>query len=237
MLIVSSPLPAETLRVSAAASLTDVLRELGGRYERRTGDKVQFNFGASNLLARQIERGAPADLFLSADSRTMEELAKSGRIDQHSLLSFIGNRLVVIVPAGSRQRVVSSRDLAGANVRLIALADTRTVPVGVYARNHLERIGIWQAVQKKVVPAANARAALAVTAAGNVDAAIVFETDARATTKVRVVARIAAAESDAIRYPFALTTNANQKIARNFLQFLASRESRRVFLRHGFTLH
>jgi len=237
LLLLAFPLAAAEIRVSAAASLTDVLRELGTRYERKSGDRILFNLGASSTLAQQIEFGAPADIFLSADDEKMDRLVSKSLIDAASRTTFLGNRLVIVVPDDSRIKLKSSKDLAISRVRRIALAEPLTVPAGIYAKAHLERAGIWKLIEPKVVPVQNARAALAVTESGNVDAAFVYETDARGSRKVRIAVRIAVADTPPIRYPFALTRSSkNPAEARRFLSYLASPEARKVFVKYGFVV-
>jgi len=234
-LLLATPISAAEIRVSAAASLTDVLRELGAIYERRTGDSILFNLGASSTLAQQIEFGAPVDLFLSADDDKMDRLSTKKLIDSESRITFLSNRLVIIVPNDSRVRLKSSKDLRNTTIRRIALAEPLTVPAGIYAKAHLQRAGLWKLLEPRVVPVQNVRAALAVTESGNVDAAFVYETDARSSKKVRVAVRVPSSEAPPIRYPFAMTTAAkNPAAAKRFLAFLTSTEARKIFIEYGF---
>jgi molybdate transport system permease protein len=205
--------------VFAAASLTDALQEIGTRYERATGTEVAFNFAASSTLARQIEQGAPADLFLSADEATMNRVAVDRRV------SVLANTLVVVVPAAS-----SLRDWK--NARSIALAEPSSVPAGIYARTWLQHAGLWDRLAPRVIPTENVRGALAAAASGNVDAAIVYRTDV--SPRVRVVYEVPAAETR-ISYPFAVLANAPRKAeARRFLDYLQSDEAMGVFAQYGF---
>ena len=207
------------VHVYAAASLTDALREIGAAYERQTGERVVFNFAGSSALARQIRQGAPADLFLSADEAKMDAVAAAERT------SVLSNTLVIV---GSGIR--TPHDLVG---RRVALAEPSSVPAGIYAREYLTRIGIWSAVAPNVVPTANVRAALAAVESGNVDAAIVYRTDARRGFAYE----IPRSDGPRISYPFAVLRDAgNPAGARRFLAYLTSRPSLAVFERHGFLI-
>lgn len=236
LLALVPPAAAATIDVSAAASLSDVLRELATQYERASGNRVRLNFGASSTLARQIEAGAPADVFLSADEEKMNRLERLGRIDAPTRRSFLSNRLVIVVADDSATRISSSRDLLRPSFRRIALAEPSTVPAGIYGKEHFQRLGIWRPIEKKVVPLENVRAALAAAAAGNVDAAVVYATDAASNRRVRVAFEIPIGETPEIRYPFALVTGAKKEAALAFLDFLGSKESKKTFRRFGFVI-
>ena len=232
-LILTIPLHAAEVRVFAAASLTDALTEIARDYEKRSGDKVIFNFGASSILARQIEAGAPADLFLSADEEKMNALARRKLIDPRTRVSVLSNKLVIVVPRSGGKNITDPRQLAQPRIRSIALAEPSTVPAGIYAKKYLQALGIWSAVAKKVVPTDNVRAALAAVAAGNVDAAIVYRTDARISKDVRVVHEVT--NGPRISYPFAVTADAEQpRAARRLLAHLRSQSARDTFARYGF---
>lgn len=207
---------AAEVHVFAAASLADVLKEIAAPYEKASGDRIVFNFAGSNTLARQIAAGAPADLFVSADEAQMSLVAHLGK------RSIASNRLVLVVA-----RDVTATDPA--RMRSMALADPRAVPAGVYAKAWLQRTGMWEAVRDKLVPTDNVRAALAAVEAGNVDAAIVYRSDARRLRTARVVREI---PMDGISYPAAIVRDS--PAARRFLQHLSSRAARDIFLRHGF---
>lgn len=230
-LLLALPLAAAEVRVLAAASLTEALQEIGRDYERRSGDRVIFSFGGSSTLARQIEAGAPADLFLSADEAKMNTLARRGLIDPRTRVSVLSNRLVIVVPRTGGRALENPRDLV--HCRRIAIAEPSSVPAGIYARQYLQTLGIWNAVSRKIVPAENVRAALAAVAAGNVDAAIVYRTDARIQKNVRVVHEVR--NGPRISYPFAVVARPERPAAaRRFLAHLRSRTARDIFARHGF---
>lgn len=233
LLLLPISVGAAEVRVLAAASLTDALQEIARDYERRSGDRIVFAFGASSLLARQIEAGAPADLFLSADERTMDALARRGLVAAGMRVSVLSNRLAVVVPAEARKAPAHARDLLA--LRSIAIAEPSSVPAGVYARAWLEKLGLWRRLERKVVPTENVRGALAAVAAGNVDAAIVYRTDAHISRQVRVAFIVPADEGPRIRYPFAALRGARQPAAaRRFLAHLRGTAARATFARYGF---
>jgi molybdate transport system substrate-binding protein len=221
--------------VFAAASLTDALKEIAASWEIAGGEGIAFNFAASSLLARQIREGAPADLFLSADEAQMDGLERAGLVVPGTRRSVLSNTLVAVVPKDSTLRIASERDLAGKGVERIALAEPTSVPVGVYSKKFFERVGIWDALAPKVVPTENARATLAAVESGNVDAGIVYRTDAAISKHVRIAFEIPAAMGPAISYPFALVKGAPRETeARRFLAYLGSPAARAVFVRYGF---
>src|SRR3954451_1243833 len=187
--IVGSANAAEGL-VSAAVSLSDALKEIAAGYEKQSSDRIRFNFGASNLLARQIEEGAPVDLFFSADEAKMDALEKKGLILKETRRSRLSNLLVIIVPPTRNTAVRGPLDLRRDAIKRIALAEPQTVPAGIYAKEYLQKIKLWPAVEWKVIPTENARAALAAVESGNVDAAIVYQTDAAMSKKVKIAYQI-----------------------------------------------
>jgi molybdate transport system substrate-binding protein len=232
---VAHPALGKELVVFAAASLSDALKEIGAAYEESTGVELRFNFAASNLLARQIAAGAPADLFASADEARMDFLGERGLVVAGTRISLLSNTLVVVVETGSRLSINSEADLARPEVRSIALAEPQSVPAGIYAKKHLERLGLWRKLLDRIVPTENVRAALAAVEAGNVDAGIVYKTDAAISKRVRIAYEVPAVEGPRISYPFAvLTTTTDESAARRFLDGLASEAGRAVFKRYGF---
>lgn len=226
---------ATTVNVFAAASLSDSLKAIAADYEKQTGDRIVFNFGASSLLARQIEEGAPADVFFSADEAKMDGLEKDGLIEKGTRKSLLSNLLAIVVAADSTLPIKSAADLADARVKRLALADPKTVPAGIYARKYLEKARLWPAVQSKVVPTDNVRAALAAVESGNVEAGIVYKTDARISKKVKVACEVPASEGPTISYPRAVVKDAGHAdAAGRFLKHLDSEEATRVFEKFGF---
>ena len=223
------------LTVFAAASLSDALKEIAVIYQKQSGDRVVFNFGASSVLARQIEEGAPADIFFSADEAKMDGLEKLGLILKETRRSRLSNSLVIVVAADSPLQVPSADHLAGDKVKRIALADPKAVPAGVYARAYLEKARLWPAVERKIVPTENVRAALAAVESGNVDAGIVFKTDARISRKVRVTCEVKPEEGPPISYPMAVVKESSRiEAGKRFLRHLDSGEAETVFEKHGF---
>lgn len=226
---------ATDIHVSAAASLSDALKEIGADYVAKSGDKPVFNFGGSNILARQIEEGAPIDLFFSADEATMDALAQKGRIIAETRRNRLANSLAIIVLADGGPEIKSAQDLATGTVKRLALADPKAVPAGVYAKKYLESLGLWSAIEPKVVPTENVRAALAAVESGNVEAGIVYRTDAGISKKVKTAFAVPAKDGPAIRYPVALVKDAPQpEAARKFLDHLGSAAAARVFEKFGF---
>jgi molybdate transport system substrate-binding protein len=228
---------AAEITVFAAASLTDSLKEIAAAYGKNSGDKIVFNFGASSTLARQIEAGAPADIFFSADEAQMDGLAKKGLIDPATRKSRLGNSLVVVIPNDSTLQIKSANDLTNASVKQIALADPKAVPAGVYAKAWLEKFQLWPAIEPKVVPTENVRAALAAVASANADAGVVYKTDAAISKNVKVAYEVPRDESPDISYPMALVKSPQQpEAARKFLNYLSAEEAGQVFARYGFLL-
>ena len=239
LLLVVAILAARTLvaaqvTVFAAASLTESLQEIAAAYEKQSGDKIVFNFAASGTLARQIEEGAPADIFFSADEAKADALEKKGLLVKETRKSLLGNSLVIVTPPDSAA-IQSPADLTNAAVKRVALGDPRIVPAGTYAKAYLEKSGLWAGVEPKVVPCENVRAVLAAVESGNVDAGVVYKTDAAISKKVKVAFEVPAADGPKISYPAALVANApHPDAAKKFLGCLTGSEADAVFARHGF---
>jgi len=230
-----APTDATTINVFAAASLTESLKEIAVAYEKRTGNKVVFNFGASSFLARQIEEGAPADIFFSADEARMDSLEKKGLVLKGTRKSRLSNSLVIVVALDSVLQIGSATDLTQTRVKRIALADPKTVPAGIYAKQYLEKQGLWNAVAPKVVPTDNVRAVLSAVGSGNVEAGMVYKTDAGISKKVRIACLIPSGEGPHISYPMAVVKDSRQlDAAKGFLKHLDSDEAARVFEKFGF---
>jgi molybdate transport system substrate-binding protein len=223
------------IRVFAAASLTDAMKEVAGAYEKGSGDKVVFNFGASSMLARQIEEGAPADIFFSADEAKMDGLASKGLIEKGTRKDRLSNTLVIVVAAEQGAAVNSPKDLAASRIKRVALGDPRAVPIGIYAREYLEKLKLWEAVRPKVVATENVRAALAAVEAGNADASIVYKTDAAISKKVKVAFEVPMEDGPKIRYPMAMLKDSREPAAaKKFFEYLTSEEAGSVFERYCF---
>jgi len=235
--LVPAPAPAISaeLQVFAAASLTDALQEIAANYEQESGDKVLLNLGASSTLARQIQEGAPADLFFSADEARMDSLVKTKLVLPDTRTSLLSNTLVVVVPADSDLRIGSAQDLASPRIRALALAEPQSVPAGIYARQYLRSVRLWGRVIDRVVPTENVRAALAAVESGNVDAGIVYKTDAQISKKVKIAFEVPRAEGPKISYPVAVVAGSGQRdAARRLLAYLESPAALNVFRRYGF---
>jgi molybdate transport system substrate-binding protein len=225
------------LQVFAAASLADALKKIAPAYEASSGEKLQFNFAASNALARQIQEGAPADVFISADEAKMDALQKAGMILEGTRQSLLSNTLVVVVEADSPLKLDSARALAQPAVKRIALADTRGVPAGIYAKEYLEKTGVWKEVKDRVVPTENVRAALAAVESGNADAGIVYKTDAVISKAVKVACEVPAKEGPDISYPIAVVKESkNAEAAQKFLDYLKSEPALAIFRKYGFII-
>jgi molybdate transport system substrate-binding protein len=228
---------AATVMVFAAASLTDALKEIAASYEKQSSDKMVFNFAASGALARQIEEGAPADIFFSADEARADALEKKGLLVKETRKNRLSNTLAIVVPFDSTLVLKSAKDLGGAGIQRLALGDAKTVPVGSYSKAYLEKLGIWSAIQPKVVPCESVRSVLAAVESGNIDAGIVYKTDAAISKKVKIAFAVPRAEGPQITYPMALVKDGPQpEAARKFLAWLDSAAAGAVFAKYGFEL-
>jgi len=224
-LLVSSVASADEVQVAAAASLQDALRVIALNYQRSSNDRVLFNFAGSNVLALQIRAGAPVDVFLAADEKTMNSVDALVTA-RRPLLS---NTLVVV----SNLRLRNPRELLRA--RRIALGDPNAVPAGVYAREYLQRIGLWRDLLPNVIPMENVRAALAAVDGGNVDAAIVYKTDATLARHARVAFEITGPDAPHVVCPAAIVrASRHPAAARRFFSYLTSPEALAVFRKFGF---
>jgi molybdate transport system substrate-binding protein len=233
----SSIVRANEILVSAAASLTDVLKEISSGFSAQSKHVVKFNFGPSNSLARQIEEGAPADIFFSADLPQMESLDRHGRLEPGTRKNLLSNQLVIIVPTDSKVSISSPQDLLKPGVRKIALAEPSSVPVGVYSRKYLTDEGLWDRVRPKVVPVQDVRATLASVESGNVEAGFVYKTDAAISKKVVVVYEVPLNKGPKITYPVAVVKESKRKdAARNFMNYIQSPAAIDLFKKYGFVV-
>lgn len=234
LLCAAAPAPAQHLTLFAAISMKDVLDEIVRGY----GARVLTAYASSSALARQIEQGAPADLFVSADRQWMDYLTQRGRIDAGSVAVLAGNRLVLVAAPGREIDVVIApafplvRALGGDR---LAIADPAHVPAGRYARAALSSLGVWDAVRTWLAPADNVRAALNFVARGEAPLGIVYQTDARADERVRVLGVFPRGSHPDIRYPAGLVGASTQReAAQRLLAYLQSERAAAVFERHGF---
>jgi molybdate transport system substrate-binding protein len=238
----SAALPAAETRqtdilVFAAASLTDALQEVGAVYEKTSTVRVKMSFDASSNMARQIEAGAPADVFFSADTQWMDYLQSHNLIQTASRHNVVGNRLVLIAPAASeiKLKIAPHFPLAAAlgNGHL-ATGAPDSVPVGRYARSALSALGVWDKVAGRIVAAENVRAALMYVARGEAPLGIVYASDAVIDKKVRVVDTFPDNTHEPIVYPVALTNGAKPEAA-GFVTYLLGPKAHAVFIKYGFT--
>lgn len=228
---------ARPITVSAAVSLTNALTTIAADYANAGRGAVRFNFGASNILARQIVQGAPVDLFVSADEAQMDLLAREGLLTDGSRVDLLGNQLAVVVPNDRSRTFANIAQIADPAVRRIAIGDPVAVPAGVYAKQYLEKEGLWPAVQARIVPTTSVRAALAAVEAGAADAAIVYRTDARVALRATIAFVVPLERGPRIAYPAAIMrASKNGQEARRFLEFLRSAAAARSFQRFGFSV-
>jgi len=225
---------AEELNVFAAASLTDALEEVAPGFEKSTGHEVVFNLGGSNDLARQIKAGAPADVFFSADEAQMDGLQAEGLVRAQDRVDVLSNVLVTVVPAASAARLSGPGDLRA--VRRLALADPQAVPAGVYARTWLESIGLWDELKGRIIPTLDVRAALSAVESGNVDAGIVYRTDAAISKRVKVAFEVPRDQGPAIVYPLAPIAGSRKRATGDLVRYLTSAPAREVYRRYGFVV-
>jgi molybdate transport system substrate-binding protein len=226
--------PAATITVFAASSLTESLKQITTDYEKTCGDKIVFNFGASGTLARQIEAGAPADIFFAADEMKVDSLEKKGLLVSGTRKSLLGNLLVIATPTDAAA-IGSPAELTNASLQHIALGELKTVPCGSYAKAYLDRVKLWHAIESKVVPCESVRAVLAAVESGNADAGFVYITDAAISKKVKVAYEVSEADAPGISYPLALVKDAPQPGgAKKFITYLDSDPAGLVFRKFGF---
>jgi molybdate transport system substrate-binding protein len=233
------PASAQNLTVFAAASLKEALDEAGQQFQRANGQKVVASYAASPALAKQIENGAPADVFISADLDWMDYVEQRKLVRAGTRAILLRNRLVLIAPANSKvqteikhgfplERLLSDGRLA--------MADPDSVPAGKYGKSALEKLGVWRSVESKVARAENVRAALNFVARAETPLGIVYQTDANTEKKVRVVAQFPRDTYPAIIYPVAVIASSKHSAAPVFVNYLKSAEARAIFEKYGFSM-
>ena len=239
LLAAAQPLAAqETITVFAAASMKNALDDANAAFTKATGIKVTASYAASSALAKQIEGGAPADVFISADLQWMDYVAQKNLIKPDSRVNLLGNKLVLIAPTDSKlDKVAIAKPfdiakLAGAG--RIAVADVKAVPAGLYAKAALESLDGWPAAEPKLAMAENVRATLSFVARGETPIGIVYETDAKVEPKVKIVGVFPEGSHPTIVYPVAATTAAKAD-AGKYLNFLRGAESKAIFEKYGFS--
>ena len=226
---------AAELIVSAAASLTNAFSELGEAFERAyPGDSVVMNFGGSGQLLQQIDRGAPVDVFASADQETMDLAGKKRLLMKDSRVDFAGNSLLLIAPADSKLSVATLDELRTDSIERIAVSNPASVPVGRYSRLALQSAGLWQELAPKFINTQHVRQSLDYVARGEVDVGFVYATDAEAMARrVRVVMQVPLDVQ--ISYPIAVVADTrNPEVAQQFIEFVNSPQARAILKRHGF---
>jgi molybdate transport system substrate-binding protein len=240
LLLLLAPLQAraEALTVFAAASLTDAMKQIADLWVKAGHEAPRQSFASSSTLARQIESGAPANIFASADEQWMDYLAKKDLLAPDTRKDLLGNDLVLVVPATRPIHVdikpgFDIAKLLGADGRL-ATGDPAHVPVGIYAEKALRKLGMWDTVAPRLAPAADVRSALLLVERGEAPAGIVYATDAAASKGVVVAGVFPDNSHDPITYPFAVTKGGDTPEARSFLTFLSSPAVREVWTRNGF---
>ncbi len=239
--LAGAPLPAaaqDSITVFAAASLKNALDDADAAFTKATGVKVIASYEASSALAKQIEAGAPADVFISADLRWMDYVAGKRLIKADTRMNLLGNRLVLIVPKDSKLDHVAigqGFDIAKlAGDGRIAVADVKAVPAGLYAKAALEKLGAWAAAEPKLAQAINVRATLAFVARGETPLGVVYETDAKIEPKVKIVGVFPDDSYPPVTYPVAATTT-GKPAAAQYVQFLRGAAAKATFEKYGFS--
>lgn len=230
---------AQELTFSVAISMKDVVEELGRQFQRmRPGVTLRYNFGSSGELQKQIEAGAPVDLFISAAARQMDELERKGLILPATRRVFAHNILTVIVPADSRMDLGRPADLLLPQVQRIVIGNPKTVPAGQYAEESLRTLGLWEALRPKMVFAENVRQALEYVSRGEVEAGFVYTTDAVVRFgRIKEAFRPPLESYQQVTYPVAVVAaSKHQAIAQAFIDLLVGREGQAVLSRMGFQL-
>ena len=229
---------AQGLTVFAAASLTDAMKDVSAQWEQAGHQPLSMSFGSSSTLARQIEQGAPANLFASADQKWMDYLADKNLIVANTRKDLLGNDLVLVVPADKPQHVTIGTGfdllgMLGPNGR-IATGDPAHVPVGIYAEQALKKLGLWDAVSSRLARTDDVRSALLLVERGEAPAGIVYATDAAVSKAVMVAGTFPADSHDPVSYPFAVIKSGDTPEAHALMTFLAGPDARAIFLKRGF---
>ncbi len=234
----SGPARAADLTVFAAASLTNAMRDIATAWQKQGGVPIHLSLDSSSTLARQLEQGAPANLFASADQKWMDWAQQRKLIADDTRKTLLGNSLVLVMPHDHLTHVTISRDfdlaaLLGASGRL-AVGDPAHVPAGLYAKDALTHLGLWASVENRLASAANVRAALLLVERGEAPAGIVYSTDAAVAPGVAVAGSFPADSHQPIAYPFAVTRAGDTKEARALMAFLSGPEATAIFVKYGF---
>ncbi len=227
---------ATDLKVYAASSMTNAIDEIAQDFKEKYDVTVTPVYGGSSSIARQIINGAPADVFISANTKWMDYLVDEGVIDSDKVTNLVRNSLVLIAPQSSSLAVINFADAnaweAALNGSRLALGNPTSVPAGMYAKESLTTLGVWKEIQTKVAPAKNVRLALALVERGEAPLGVVYKTDAQLTSKVKIVGEFASDTHAAIVYPAAVVNDSTE--SRQFFQYLKSEDAKRVFAHYGF---
>lgn len=232
------PAAAVELNISAAVSLKDALNEIYKNYQVKNPNvKIAFNLGASGSLQKQIEQGAPADIFISAAPKQMNELQEKKLLKEGTRKNLVENKLVVVVAKDSKLNITKYEDLVDPSIKNLAIGETEVVPAGQYAKQVLEKLNLWDKVKGKVVFAKDVRTVLAYTETGNAEAGIVYKTDAASSDKVKIVATAPEGTHQPIVYPVAILANTKQeKAATDFVNYMFTPEGKAVMEKYGFSM-
>lgn len=230
--------PTVELTISAAASLKDALTDIQQDFEKHHPQiKLTYNFGASGALQKQIEQGAPADIFISAAPKQMNELAGKNLINKNTRVDLLENKLVVIIPQNSSLPVNRFEDLTNQAIEKISIGEPGSVPAGQYAQEVFKKLALTDALQRKLVLAKDVRTVLTYVETGNVEAGIVYKTDAAISDKVKIVCTAPSGSHQPIIYPAALLSSSKHASeAQVFLSYLQTKETQRVFEKYGFAV-
>ena len=227
----------EELVIFGAMSLTDALTEVSQRFGEVRNVKVYCNFAGSSTLQRQIEKGAPADVFISASPKQIDALQEAGLIDEDSRRAILSNRLVLVAPVNSPLAMNDTGLLAQDTIRRIAIGEPNSVPAGIYGKEALIYLGVWDAVQPKLIPSTDVRSTLAYVESGEVDVGIVYQTDAKLSKKVKVIHQFSDSSHSPIVYPAVVLRDTGSKVlAQAFLDYLQTAEAAAIFEKHGFSV-
>jgi len=226
----------EAVVVFAAASLTNAINEISTNYEQEKGAQIKTSFAASSALAKQIENGAPADIFISADTKWMNYLKDKHALKDSTVSNLLTNHLVLIAPVGKRFDVTMNKsfDFFGAFNGKLCTGEMASVPVGIYAKQALTSLAWLDAGQSKIVGTQDVRAALTLVERAECAVGIVYETDAKISNKVEVIATFPDNVHEPILYPLSLTKDASAKSA-DFYEYLKSDKAKAIFTKYGFT--
>jgi molybdate transport system substrate-binding protein len=236
MLISTASNAQDKVTIFAAASLTNAVTDIAAQYEQEQSVQIQSSFASSSTLAKQIEKGAPADIFISADTKWMSYLQNKNLLKADSRINLLGNQLVLISPKNRAFKVDMDKhfNIAGAFSGKLCTGQLDSVPAGIYAKQSLTSLNWWNAIKMRIVGTQDVRAALIFVERGECDAGIVYATDAKVSNKVEVLSIFPEASHDLIVYPLALVKNANTS-AKGFYDYLKSEKAKVIFNKYGFT--